>query len=367
MKKIGFLSHLDLNLYLFRAPIIKKLVESGQKVYAICPKGDKNKALESLGCTVINYDISRKGLNPFLELLTIKNIYDTIKPLDLDILQNFTAKPNIYGAIAGSFANVPMICNAITGLGSFYIDDSAKSKFIRIIMNILYTIANNKADFVIFQNSDDMKYFVNNKYVQKDKAILIKSSGVDTKVFISENKPKGKSEKVIVLMVARAIWHKGIKQFYEAANTLKNLNTKFILIGDTDEDNPSCANKEFLQSGNVQWLGHRDDIREQIDLCDIFVLPSYYGEGVPRTLLEASSMCKPIITTDNVGCREVVDNGINGYLVPIKDSNTLSQKIEVLINDKELREKMGLNSRKKAVNEFDIDVVVDKYIRLYNA
>lgn len=121
MKTIGFLSHLDLNLYLFRAPIIKELVNKGHKVYAICPSGDKNDALKSLGCDVVNYEISRKGLNPFAEVLTIKKIYEVIKPLDLDILQNFTAKPNIYGSIAGKKANIPLVCNAVTGLGSFYL------------------------------------------------------------------------------------------------------------------------------------------------------------------------------------------------------------------------------------------------------
>lgn len=363
-KIIGFLSHLDLNLYLFRAPIIKELVSKGHKVYAICPNGDKNDALRSLGCEVVNYEISRKGLNPFAELLTIKKIYEVIKPLDLDILQNFTAKPNIYGSIAGKKANIPLICNAVTGLGSFYIDDSFKSKVVKTIMNTLYKYANSKAHKCVFQNSDDMSYFVNSGFVEADKAVLIKSSGIDTEVFISQE--LFKNEKLNVLMVARAIWHKGIKEFYEAASLLKDLNLTFTLIGDTDEHNPSCANKEFLQIGNVKWLGHRDDIKEQIDMCDIFVLPSY-REGVPRTLLEAASMGKPIVTTNAVGCREVVDDGVNGFLVPVKDGNALAEKIKILVEDENMRNKFGKASRKKAVEEFDVKVVVEQYLRLYDA
>lgn len=363
-KTIGFLSHLDLNLYLFRASIIKELVNKGNKVYAICPSGDKNDALRSLGCEVVNYDISRKGLNPFSEVITIKKIYEVIKPLDLDILQNFTAKPNIYGSIAGKKANIPLVCNAVTGLGSFYIDGSFKSKVIKTIMNTLYKYSNSKADRCIFQNSDDMNYFVDSGFVNAEKAVLIKSSGIDTESFISQEVHK--NENINVLMIARAIWHKGIKEFYETASLLKDLDVTFTLVGDTDEHNPSCANKEFLENGNVKWLGHRDDIKEQIDKCDIFVLPSFYGEGVPRTLLEAASMGKPIVTTDNVGCREVVDDGVNGFLVPVKDSKALAKKIKILIENETMRDEFGKASRKKAVEEFDVKVVVEQYLRLYN-
>ena len=362
--KIGFLSHLDLNLYLFRAPIIKELVSKGHKVYAICPRGDKNDALKSLGCEVVNYEISRKGLNPFAELLTIKKIYDVIKPLDLDILQNFTAKPNIYGSIAGKKAKIPLVCNAVTGLGSFYIDDSFKSKVVKTIMNILYSYANSKADRCIFQNSDDMKYFADSGFVDAKKAVLIKSSGIDTEIFVPQEVHT--NEKINVLMIARAIWHKGIKEYYEAAPLLKDLNVTFTLVGDTDEHNPSCANKEFLEKGNVKWLSHRDDIKEQIDKCDIFVLPSFYGEGVPRTLLEAASIGKPIVTTNNVGCKEVVDDGVNGFLVPIKDSKALAQKIKILVENETMRNEFGKASRKKAVEEFDVKVVVEQYLRLYD-
>ncbi|QKF73462.1 N,N'-diacetylbacillosaminyl-diphospho-undecaprenol alpha-1,3-N-acetylgalactosaminyltransferase [Aliarcobacter faecis] len=363
-KTIGFLSHLDLNLYLFRAPIIKELVSKGHKVYAICPSGDKNDALKSLGCEVVNYKISRKGLNPFAEILTIKKIYEVIKPLDLDILQNFTAKPNIYGSIAGKKANIPLVCNAVTGLGSFYIDGSFKSKVVKTIMNILYKYANSKANKCIFQNSDDMNYFVDSGFVEAKKAVLIKSSGIDTEAFVSQEPLK--NEKINVLMVARAIWHKGIKEYYEAAKILENEDIEFIFIGDTDNGNISCASKDFLKNGNVKWLGHRNDIKEQIDKCNIFVLPSFYGEGVPRTLLEAASMGKPIVTTDNVGCREVVDDGVNGFLVPVKDSQVLAKKIKILVENENMRKEFGKASREKALNEFDVKVVVEQYLRLYN-
>ena len=364
--KIAFLSHLDLNLFLFRLPIMIELVKQGHTVYAICPRGDKFDEFKKYGIDAIDYKVERKSLNPLKEIGTIRNIYRVIKPLNLDILQNFTAKPNIYGSIAGDKAKIPLIINAVTGLGSFYISKSKKAKLIKSVMEILYKHSNKKAHKVIFQNSDDMRYFVERDLVAKDKTVLIKSSGIDTEEFKPKEvlKTDVEKENITVLMIARAIWHKGIKEYYEAAGLLKDRGIKFLLIGDTDNGNPSCADESFLKNGNVTWLGHRDDIKEQISKCDIFVLPSY-REGVPRTLLEAASMAKAIVTTDTVGCREVVDDGVNGFLVPLKDSKTLAQRISILVEDKDLRDAMGKNGRIKALNEFDVNVVVKQYLEVY--
>jgi N,N'-diacetylbacillosaminyl-diphospho-undecaprenol alpha-1,3-N-acetylgalactosaminyltransferase len=364
MKKIAFLSHFDGNLYLFRLPIMIALVNRGYKVYAICPRGDKFDLFKEYNIEAIDYKIQRQSLNPFKEIKTIRNIYKVIKPLKLDILQNFTVKPNIYGSIAGHLAKVPIIINSVTGLGSFYISNDKKSKTIKKVLNTLYKESNKKASYCIFQNSDDMNYFIKNNLVPKEKAVLIKSSGIDTKLFQSTD-INSQNENINVLMIARAIWHKGIREYYEAAQILKDTNIKFTLIGDTDDGNPSCANKEFLENKNVNWLGHRDDIKEQIDKCNIFVLPSY-REGVPRTLLEAASMSKPIVTTNTVGCKEVVDDNINGFLVPVKDSVQLAEKIELLANDYGLRETFGKASRKKAIEEFDVQIVVNKHLGIYD-
>ncbi len=233
-----------------------------------------------------------------------------------------------------------------------------------MVMEKLYKESNKRVDFCIFQNSDDMNYFIDKNLVEKSKAILIKSSGIDTKVFKPSKNQQKENQQIIVLMIARAIWHKGIREYYGASDLLKDENIKFILIGDTDKGNLSCADEDFLNSANVKWLGHRDDIREQIEACDIFVLPSY-REGVPRTLLEAASLAKPIVTTDTVGCREVVDNGVNGFLVPLKDSTILAQKIKQLALSEDLREEMGQNGREKALKEFDVDIVVKKYLEVY--
>lgn len=376
IKRFGFLSHLDLNLYLFRTSIIKELLKQGHKIYAICPSGDKNQALRDIGCTVINYKINRQGLNPFNEKIAIENIYQAIKDLNIDILHTFTAKPNIYGTFAGRKANIPVILNLVEGLGSFYTKNNFKNIVIRYIMERLYKKAFKMSNGCIFVNSDDPKYMIEKNIIKKNKVKIIKSVGVDKDKFNIDNftseelniiKIKNNlKDKIIVLMVARAIWDKGVKEYYESASLLKEKfsNVEFILVGNTDEGNHTCASIEFLENGNVKWLGHRDDIVELTAISDIYVLPSY-REGVPATLMEATSMSKPIVTTNTVGCREVVDDGKNGFLVPIRDSKSLAEKIETLIVNKQLREEFGKNGREKVAKEFDVNVVAKQYMKYY--
>lgn len=376
MKTFGFLSHLDLNLYLFRSPIMKELIKRGHKVYAICPKGDKNQGLSDIGCEVVNYEIDRKGLNPINEKKSIDNIYRAIKDLNIDVLHTFTAKPNIYGTFAAHKAGIPIVLNLVEGLGSFYVKNTLKNILIRTIMERLYKRAFQLSNGCVFVNSDDPAYMLRKKIISKEKVKIIKSVGVDTKKFNMRNysdndladiKEKNNlSGKLVILMVARAIWDKGIKEYYEASHILKSKykNIECLLIGDTDQGNHTCAGEEFLKSGSVQWLGHRDDVADLTAVCDIYVLPSY-REGLPATLMEAASMAKPIVTTDTIGCRDVVDNNVNGFLVPLRDARALAEKIEVLIEDKDLRIEMGQKGREKALDEFDVNKVVQYYMEYY--
>ncbi|MDY0117894.1 MAG: glycosyltransferase family 4 protein [Sulfurimonadaceae bacterium] len=376
MKIFGFLSHLDINLYLFRAPIMKELISRGHKVYAICPQGDKNEALRALGCEVINYDIERKSLNPFAELQAIENIYKAIKDLNIDILHTFTAKPNIYGTFAGKRAKIPVILNLVEGLGSFYTKESFKYKLVRFVMERLYKRAFKFSNGTVFVNQDDPKYMLEKGLIKENQIKIIKSVGIDTDKFSMAHYNEQKlldirktlhlEDKIVVLMVARAIWDKGIREYYQAAEILKKShpNVVFILVGGTDEGNTSCVSEAYLKSGAVLWLEYRDDIVDLTAISDIYVLPSY-KEGLPVTLLEASAMAKPIVTTDTTGCRDVVDDGINGFLVPIKDTDILVSKIKTLIKTPQLREEMGKASRIKVIEEFEVTKVVNQYMEYY--
>jgi N,N'-diacetylbacillosaminyl-diphospho-undecaprenol alpha-1,3-N-acetylgalactosaminyltransferase len=377
-KKItfGFLSHLDLNLYLFRSPIMQELIKQGHIVYAICPEGDKNKALQELGCSVVNYEIKRESLNPLSEKRAIDSIYEAIKELHIDVLHTFTAKPNIYGTFAAKKAGIPIILNLVEGLGSFYVKDCIKNIIVRFVMERLYKKAFRLSDGCVFVNGRDAEYMVKKRIISKEKVKIIKSVGVDTQKFSMQNytlvqlqtvrKKLGLENKIIILMVARAIWDKGVREYYEAAALVKQKyeDVAFLLAGGTDEGNPSCASETYLQTGVVKWLGYREDIADLTAVCDICVLPSY-REGMPVTLMEAASMAKPIITTDTVGCNDVVEDEKNGFLVPIKDIEALAAKMEVLIQNKDLRYEMGYNGRVKALAEFDVRKVVKQYMEYY--
>jgi len=361
--KIGFLSHLDLNLYLFRLPVMKELVKRGHRVYAITPKGEVSNKFSKYGIEVVDYQINRASLNPLSELNTIKDLRKKVENLNLDILHSFTHKPNIYG----SFTGVENFIQTVTGLGSFFIYDDFKSKVVRQIILTGYKFSSKKAKKVIFQNSDDLKLFVDLGIVKKEKAILVKSSGIDTDEWRMERgdgrRKKGEgriNKKPVILMIARVIRDKGVEEYIKASEILKS-KAEFLYVGNIDKGNKNAFNPKWK---NVKYLGFRSDVKELIKKADIIVLPSY-REGVPRTLLEAASMGKPIVTTNAPGCREVVEDGINGFLVPVKDYKSLAKKIEVLIDNPALREEFGKNSRVKAVKEFDIKAVVDKYLKVY--
>ncbi len=361
--KIAFLSHLDLNLYLFRLPIMKELIRNGHEVYAIAPKGQFLERFLEYGITPVSYEIERESLNPLKELKTIKRIRSIINDISPDILHTFMHKPNIYGNLSGA----KNIVNTITGLGSFFIHNDIKSIGVRRVIEMLYKHTSKRAKRVVFQNRDDLNYFISKGIIPKEKAVLIKGSGIDTETFKPMPKNKeliselGLKDKPVVLMVARVIKDKGVEEFIKAAELLKD-KAYFLYAGDIDRGNKNAFIPDWK---NVRYLGFRKDIKELLSICDIFVLPSY-REGIPRTLLEAASMGKPIVTTDTVGCKEVVDDGVSGFLVPIKDSNALAEKIEFLIINPEVRVEFGKKGREKVLREFDVKIVVEQYLRLYD-
>ncbi|RAX56711.1 galactosyltransferase [Helicobacter monodelphidis] len=376
--KIVFLSHLDMNLYLFRMPIMQSLVQRGHQVVALVPRGDYFDQFKEYGIEAVEYEIDRGSLNPLKELKTIRRIAQKFKELQPHIIHTFTIKPNIYGSIAAKMAGIPFVINSVTGLGSFYIEESTKAKTLRFVIETLNRIAFKIAKKVIFQNQDDLNLYLQKGILKESKAALIKGSGVDTHFFSQEQVSIQTREEyiktlnlqansIVILMVARAIVHKGIKEYYLAAKKLKEKNPHwvFLFVGDVDKGNISAIQQEFLESERqVQWLGKRKDIRELIAICDIFVLPSY-REGIPRTLLEAGSMSKPIITTNAVGCKEVVDDKKNGFLVPVGNDEALAEKISILAEDSALRQKFSLASRQKIQEEFSQESIVKLHLEIY--
>lgn len=371
--KIVFLSHIDINLYLFRLPLMKELANQRWEVYALAPKGEYVKEFEKHNIHWIDYGIERKSLNPFKELKTIFEIKRKLEEIKPHILHTFTVKPNIYGTIAGKFSKVPIIVNTITGLGSFFVENDIKSSIIRFLILSAYKFTFKLSDAVIFQNRDDLELFIKKKVLEPQKAFLIKGSGVDTDVW----KPlKGniRGEKPIrVITIGRLIKHKGIEEFIKVAEILKKKygnEVEFILIGDFYDGNPFAVKREVIEKAikedivkHYKWLSP-EGVRKILQESDIFVLLSD-REGIPRSGLEALAVGLPVITYNVPGCKEIVEDGKNGFLVRYKDIGDIVQKLEKLIENSQLRNMMGLHSRQKAVEEFDTQKVVFQYLSIY--
>lgn len=366
--KIVFLSHFDANLYLFRLPIMKALAGKGWEVIALTPEGTYSHRFEEEGIRHVSYEMDQGSLNPIKEVMAIRQIAEKLKGLAPDILHAFTVKPNIYGMLAGYLAGTKIKISSVTGLGSFFIEKDIKSRVIRTIITLLYQLVFRLADRVIFQNNDDLEVFVKNKIVSREKTVLIKGSGIDTTLWQkNDTKKTGKS----VIFIGRLLIHKGVGEFIAAAREVKrhHKEVRFIIAGDFYEGNPYNIKKEQLtlaiNEGVIEFVGWRQEIRPLLEEASIFVLPSY-REGMPRTAIEAASMSLPIITTEAVGCKEVVEEGVNGFLVPVGESRLIVQRINELLEDQHLYEKMAANSRKKAVAEFDVSVIVDQHLALYS-
>ena len=370
-EKVLLVANTGWYLYNFRLPLLLALRERGAQVVLVSPWDKYVEKLQAEGFWWIDLDLVRRSTNPFLELYTIFRlvlIYLVEKP---DIVHHFTIKCVLYGTFAAKLAGVKNVVNAITGLGYIFINPSLKAKIIRLLTKPLYYFAlNAKRCKVIFQNLDDLALLVRQGLATPEKSILIRSSGVDSERF-RLSLPKLNVEEPIVLLASRIVGDKGVYEYVEAAKWLKaqGYTAQFKLAGALYPGNPTAISEETLVSwesdGLVEWLGHVDNIEEVMAEADIVVLPSHGGEGVPKILIEAAAMGKPIVATDVPGCRDVVEVCVNGFLVPPKEFPPLAGAIETLLNDSKLRQKMGLIGREKVIQEFDVKDVVNKTIDVY--
>ncbi|WP_291952552.1 N,N'-diacetylbacillosaminyl-diphospho-undecaprenol alpha-1,3-N-acetylgalactosaminyltransferase [Campylobacter sp.] len=368
--KIGILTHSAMSVYYFRLALIKALLKRNHEVFIITPKDDFSLELAKQGYNICHYELARSSVNPFIILKNLLSLKNTLKKLNLDFLQTSAHKSNTIGIIAAKMAGIKYTFSLVEGLGSFYIDDDFKSKLVRSGINFLYKISFKLANGFIFVNESNA-FFMKNLGLKQNKIKIIKSVGVNLKQYLPLKIPLEEKtiflnefnipQKPIVLMISRALWHKGIKEFYTAASILKE-KANFILVGGRD-DNKSCAPLEFLNSKEVFYLGARKDIAKLLNLCDIFVLPSY-KEGYPKTILEAMACKKACVVSDAEGCIEAVENGIDGLICKCKDSKDLAEKIQILLEDLVLRETLAKNAFLKAQN-YDEDNIALEYINFY--
>lgn len=353
-------------IYNFRLNLIKEIQKLGFEVCVIAPKDEYSVKLQKEECIFVNLRLDNKSINPVSEIKVVKEyhrIYKFIKP---KIALHYTPKANIYGSFAAGMLNLPCI-NNIAGLGNAFIKKGILSK----VVSTLYFFSQRKTSLIFFQNPDDLKMFLAFRLVRAEKTVLLPGSGVDIQKFKPLIlKKKSKVRPICFLLIARLIWDKGIGEFSAAARFLKKKypELRFCLLGFVDSNNPAAVSEkqicEWEAEGILNWLGKTDDVRPYIADSTCVVLPSYYREGTPKSLLEAASMGKPLITADSVGCRQTVDVGINGYLCQPRDAEDLADKMEkiILMTPEEI-DIMGQESRKKMVREFDERIVISAYLK----
>ncbi len=353
------------NLVNFRTGLIKSLIASGYDVVAVAPDDAYSARLAEIGCRYIPIAMDNQGTNPVRDALLVCRFIKLFLSEKPDAYLGYTVKPNVYGSMAAHLLGIPVV-NNIAGLGSVFIKNGWQAKLVRQ----LYWLGLSRSATIFFQNDDDRQQFIAEKIVNASKTELLPGSGIDLRKFNAEAVPENLtvSKPFRFILIARMLWDKGVGEYVEAARLLKDqgLNAEVCLLGFVDVQNPSAISKSQMDTwtsqGYVRYLGSSDDVRKEISSADCVVLPSY-REGTPRTLLEAAAMGKPIITTDAIGCREVVDDGINGFLCKVRDAVDLAEKMKsMLLMSEELRQQMGANGRKKMEREFDEQIVINKYL-----
>lgn len=362
VKKVAIVLNSAWQAYNFRLNLARGMKENGYEVVFIAPDDANYSKKIQEEFDFYNISIDAKGINPVEDLKVLFSLYKLYKNIKPDIVLNFTIKPNIYSAIVAKLLGIKSI-NNITGLGTVFI----KKSIITTIAKLLYKISLSSASKVFFQNTDDKNLFIKEKLVQEEKTDLIPGSGVDTKKFSPVEYINNDIFKF--LMVARVLRDKGVYEYIQAIKILKQKydNLEFQLLGEVGVENKTAVSKEELYSwideGIINYLGSTDNVKSFLSKVDCVLLPSY-REGTPRSLLEAASMAKPIVTTNVVGCKEVVEDGLNGFLCEVKNAKDLALKMQKIIElPKDERKSMGQRGREKIINEFDEKIVIDKYLQ----
>ncbi len=350
------------NLVNFRSGLIRALVSHGYEVIAVAPEDEYAPHLSALGCRFVHLPMDNKGTHPGRDLLLFWHFIRLMRKERPGLFLGYTVKPNVYGSLAGQVLGVPVI-NNVTGLGAVF----SKRGLLNWLVRTLYRFALARSSRVFFQNEDDRQLFISECLVDESVTDRLPGSGVDLQRF--KPKPLPQRPEIRFLLIARMLWEKGVGEYVAAARLLKKrgLHADFCLLGFLDVKNPAAISKsqmdEWVADGVVRYLGVSDNVQDEIAQADCIVLPSFYREGTPKALLEAAAMARPIITTDSVGCRDVVSDGENGFLCQPKQALDLADKMAQMISmPRTEREAMGLRGREKVEREFDETVVIDKYL-----
>jgi glycosyltransferase involved in cell wall biosynthesis len=355
------------NLVNFREGLIRALVANGNEVVAVAPHDQHALGLAELGCRFVALPIDNKGTHPGRDLLLFFRFLKLLHRERPDVFLGYTVKPNVYGSIAAHVLGIPVV-NNIAGLGTAFIRNNWLTRLVRW----LYKVALSRSHHVFFQNNEDLQMFVELGLVASNIVTRLPGSGINLTAFPFTPLKSSSESPLVLLLVARLLWDKGVGEYVEAARIIHRQypNVKLQLLGFLDVANPTAVTRaqmqDWVNEGVVEYLGVTNDVKPYIVAADVIVLPSY-REGVPRSLLEAAAIGRPIVTTDAIGCRDAVDHGVNGFLCKIRNVDDLAEKmilmIELSLSD---RIAMGAAGRSKMEQEFDEKIVIDRYLEVVN-
>lgn len=352
------------NIFNFRAGLISALQKEGVEVVALAPTDGYSPALERLGCRHVPLPMDNMGTNPVRDLGLFIRYLLALRKEKPDVYLSWTIKPNVYGSLAAHTLGIPVI-NNVSGLGTTFIHQGWLTRLVRVF----YRTAFLRSQTVFFQNSEDYRLFTETGLVRPAQGGILPGSGVNIASFtIQPPVQRSLNEGPVFLLVARLLWDKGIAEFVEAARQVRRTipQARFQLLGFLDVENrtavPGTTVENWEREGIIEYLGHTDDVRPYMRDSDCVVLPSY-REGAPRSLLEAAAMGRPLIATDTTGCRDIVENGVNGWLCKVKDASDLAERMLAFASlPLEERRQMGHNSRLLVETKFDEAIVIRSYI-----
>lgn len=361
---VALISSIAFSLTNFRGPLIRTLVAKGVRVYALAPDFDTTTraAVEQLGAKPVDISLDRTGIRPLRDAIDAIRLVSLLRRLKPDATFAYFIKPVIYGSLAAMVAGVHRRFALVAGLGYVFTPDGTreglKRRLLRKAASLLYKAAFRVCETVFLQNQDDVDQLVNGRILAPDKVVLLSGSGVELDRL--RPTPPLQSPPTFLLM-ARLLREKGIVEFVSAARTLRqdHPEARFLLLGGSDP-NPGGLDESLIrgwvEEGVIEWLGHVADVQPWISASSVFVLPSY-REGKPRSTQEAMAMGRAVVTTDAPGCRDTVEEGVNGYLVPVRDSAALAEAMRAFIVNPSLMVSMGRESRRLAEERFDVHAI----------
>lgn len=355
----------------FRGPLISDLVAAGVQVHALAPdyNDELRQKIQELGANPVDFQLTRTGMNPVRDCIDMLQLATLLRRLRPDVTLGYFIKPVIYGTLAAWLARVPRRVAMIEGLGYvFTVSNNRQSwrrKLLKALVSSLYRFSLGRAHVVIFLNKDDLAEFIGERLVHKDKAVNLGGIGVD--LFDWPVAPTH-VQPVTFLLAARLLREKGIVEYAEAARLVKvaHPEVRFVLLGGLDPNPGGLSQAEvqaWVTEGLLEWPGHVA-VKPWLTQASVYVLPSYYREGLPRSTQEAMAMGRPVITTDAPGCRETVEEGVNGFLVPVRDVQALASAMLQFVQDPGLIESMGSESRRLAETHFDVRKINARLLKI---